>query len=79
MRFYEYRYIPNLTLPDKATIPKIYEQSRPAIRLKIPTSKKTSESDIEKIVLNKWQEFKNHFNHKRVTYDVVKKAPVIKL
>ena len=74
-----YRYIPNLTLPDKATIPKIYEQSRPAIRLKIPTSKKTSESDMEKIILNKWQEFKNHFNHKRVSYDVEKKAPVIKL
>ena len=34
---------------------------------------------MEKIVLNKWQEFKNHFNHKRVIYDVEKKAPVIKL
>ena len=58
-----YRYIPNLIIPEKTTLPKILESSKPIRRLKFSAKKQAkSISKVTVSIEKKWNTLKSHLN-----------------
>ena len=72
-----YRYIPNLILADKANIPKIIEKAptrKKSVKFKRP--KQLSKSIN---IIQKWTEFKKHFNNILKKISLVKNSLILRL
>ena len=58
-----YRYIPNLIIPEKTTLPKISETSKPSRKIKFkPQKKDKTKSKITESIEKKWNTLKSNLN-----------------